>query len=118
MPMIQPMSILDLLTQMPLGYGGSSRRSREENVTGIVGMTVLPALVFSIVLFTSVHEHSTVSLVLLPLACAAVTFVLCRWLRTGFAWAISATLGCALFSLTASAAALLLAGLAAFYSSF
>ncbi len=116
--MIHPMSILDLLLQLPLGYEGSSRRSREENVTGIVGMTLLPALAFAIVLFTGVHEHPPVALVVLPLALAAATFLLCRWLRTGPGWTIAATLGCALLSATASGAGMVLAALAAFYSGF
>jgi hypothetical protein len=113
------MSFLDLLALLPLDPGApSKRRSREENVTGFVGLTLLPAVDFAIVLFAGLYPHFTASLVALPAAFGAASCVLCRKLGTSTGWTLAVTLGCAALCVAASGLATLLGAVASFYSGF
>jgi hypothetical protein len=114
------MTFFDLLTALPPALPGdpSSRRSREENITGMVSMTVFPALEFIIVLLAGVEVPLWISAGLLPAAFTGATVLICRRLGTETGWTLTASLACALLCVLAGGAAFLLAALAQFYRDF
>jgi hypothetical protein len=114
------MDLFDLLSLFPvyLPGGSSQRRKPEENVTGLVALTVLPVVDFVVVLFAKLYAHPLVAMVVLPGAMALAALVLCRALRTSTPWTAATTVACAALCFIASGAAFLLGVLASFYSAF
>lgn len=72
-----------------------SERPLNEQAAGFITVGGFPLLHLIVVLGTGQLENTDVSLVLLPLAFAAVAWVLCRVLAVGRAWSLVYALGCA-----------------------
>jgi hypothetical protein len=69
------------------------------------------------VLLVGFARNFAFALIVLPLASAAVTFLLSRRFTTPMAWAIVVALGCGAFCFIGSGLALLLHGLATLFNS-
>lgn len=117
------MSLFDLLLGMFIGGFGSSPADRggphnpAEQATGIVGVVVLPAVGFCLVLFEGLVDP-VVALLAIPCACVAVATCLCLILRTSVAWALRLALGCGTFAFVLCGIAWLMAVFAGFFKDF
>jgi hypothetical protein len=111
---------LDFIAAFPVGLPGEPSRGRttEENITGAVGLGVLPAIDFLIVLLANLYEHPFVAMLLLPAVFTLATVLLCKRLETSTGWTVTAGLGCSLLCLVASGAAFLLGLFFSFFSAF
>jgi hypothetical protein len=112
--------LLDILAALPFDWPPSTsrRRSRNENVSGVVGLVVLPAATFAAVLFGALYEHPPVALVVVPAVATLVCVLVCRALGTSGRWTAKVAVGCALSCLLCSFVASLLGAIASFYSGF
>jgi hypothetical protein len=114
------LDLFDIFSALPLDWpsGTSRKRSRNENISGFVGLTVAPAAAFMLVLFGGLYEHPPVALVVVPAALTLGSIGMCRALATTGGWTAKVAVGCALLCLLCSLGASLLGAIASFYSGF
>jgi hypothetical protein len=113
------MDLFDLFPVTPPQFPGErSARTPAEQAAAGVGLLLLPATNFVLVLFTGLASHVTIVLVVLPLVSAVVAYLLSRWLSISAGRSILLGFGCATACFIGNACALLLAALGQFYSGF
>jgi hypothetical protein len=93
-------------------------RSASENLSGLLGLVVLPCADFALVLFAGVWSGPVIALFVLPAAFALLTFALSRVLGTSVGWTLKVTLGCAIYSFIASGGAFMLALFTSLWAGF
>jgi hypothetical protein len=104
------MDLLDLIPIVPPTLPGerSPGLKPAQRFVARAASTALPVISFVLVLFVGFARHIAVALVALPLASAALTFLLSRRVATPIAWAIVIAAGCAAYCFVGSGFALLL----------
>jgi hypothetical protein len=110
---------MDLFDFLPIGVPGPPEgRTTEESVSSAVAMAIFPLLDVVVVLATGLYENLTATFVLLPLAFALATVLLCRGLGVGGGWTAVSTLGCVLACAFAGGIALLVGIFASLFTAF
>jgi hypothetical protein len=109
--------LFDLIPIVPPGLSSGARTPNHQLAAGVAS-TLLPAINCALVLFAGFASHATIALAVMPLASAALVFVLSRRLSIPIAAALVLGSGCAAFCFCGNACALLLVGLAQFFHDF
>jgi hypothetical protein len=113
------MDLFDLFPIVPPQFPGE-RPGRDplEQVAAGVAVGLLPLANALLVLFTGLHDHPVVALVMMPLVSATVAYLLARRLSTSVGRSILLGFGCTTACFIGNGCAMLLAVLAGFYSTF
>jgi hypothetical protein len=113
------MDIFDLFPMGAPGLPGDrlAKSPGEEVATG-VGTLLLPTVSLLLVLFAGIAEHTTFVVVIMPLLCALLVFVLSRVLDTSIPRSLLIAFVSATMCFTANLGGLVLAAIGSFFTNF
>jgi hypothetical protein len=113
---------MDIFDLFPMGGPGlpgeRSAKTPAEQLAAGSATLLFPTVNFLLVLLAGVAAHTTLALVVMPLASAVLLFVLARFLDVSVIRAVLFAMACAAICFTGNLGALLLAAIGQFYSGF
>jgi hypothetical protein len=98
--------------------GERAARGPLEQVAAGVAVGLLPLANAALVLFTGLKGHEVIALIVMPVASAAIAYLLSRRLETPVGRSILFGFGCATGCLIGNLCAMILAAIGQFYSTF
>jgi hypothetical protein len=113
------MDFFDFIPIVPPGMPGDSpERSPGHQMASGAGSVLLPGINFLVVLLAGFAHSAMVAFVALPVASAAVLYVVARYLSVGVAWSLVLAMFTAGFCFVGNGFAFLFVGLADFFHTF